>query len=586
MANQAIIYPGESSNEYPSVHTGSINANNVKQSQSNVELTSDDLSNKVRTILLPKHYSIEPELEAELRDVGAQQGFMVEINDNMRLWAEDNMWSSRDGTKIFRPKKSLGDRKDPFFAFVVAAGKSPIATIEGHHSLGIKTSQGVKPYSLSQADSYAKSSGAELIKTFSIIDGGNMLTGKRENGTLYALVGRDAVLQTALRHTRFSKERIEAKRQQKEQAGEYSLSIIPHTFKGLYFQLNNDPEIDRLLLEAANLLPVGSTLEEQLHFAKLMVAKSEIMSAPYDQVKAATINMDVSHVKAKIINRYEELHGAPLPEGFDLDYHLNTAYGYLVTAANQTPEFDFSLIDTMLETLPTDRIKEKHYAAMLEAGGYIRTGLTDAEASIQARRFMAMMEIVNNKMAEELGVTRENLVILTQPGFHIDMHLRPLENGKVLINDYEQSKQFVENVIQNDTAISDADRTELQDTVTQLQTKAAYYADIYQMIHQQLIDAGLTPIKAIGEFDIGQRKVNWLNGIMGHGNSKFYVTNASSIPSLNNAFADWLKNIVPEISVYFVGHAPATISTHKTHNQAEALLRGSGGLDCVTIHFE
>lgn len=81
---------------------------------------------------------------------------------------------------------------------------------------------------------------------------------------------------------------------------------------------------------------------------------------------------------------------------------------------------------------------------------------------------------------------------------------------------------------------------------------------------------------------------------MGTGSSKLYVTNASSIPSLDKAFSDWLKQTVPGISVYFVGNDTSTghysQSIQRMHgyslNQAEELLWAQGGLDCISIHFE
>ncbi|HDL8053389.1 hypothetical protein AB8970_14365 [Yersinia enterocolitica] len=49
-----------------------------------------------------------------------------------------------------------------------------------------------------------------------------------------------------------------------------------------------------------------------------------------------------------------------------------------------------------------------------------------------------------------------------------------------------------------------------------------------------------------------------MNGVMGNSqkdNSMFYITNASSIEDLNNAFSDWFKNHMPEVQVEFIGRA-------------------------------
>jgi hypothetical protein len=76
-----------------------------------------------------------------------------------------------------------------------------------------------------------------------------------------------------------------------------------------------------------------------------------------------------------------------------------------------------------------------------------------------------------------------------------------------------------------------------------------------------------------------------MNGIMGHGKDKFYVTNASSDQRLNKLFERNLQKHIKGIRVYFVGHE-ARESDDDGRNQAEYLLAGQGGLECVTVHHE
>ena len=120
---------------------------------------------------------------AELEQIGREQGFSVSTHADMYTWTEDNMWLSRDGALIFRPRAPLAN-KGRYHAFVTAlTEQSPEAEQEGHHSLGSQDSQGLDDYMLSQANTFAEAQGRELIPTFSIIDGGNMLTGQRADGT-------------------------------------------------------------------------------------------------------------------------------------------------------------------------------------------------------------------------------------------------------------------------------------------------------------------------------------------------------------------------------------------------------------------
>ncbi|MBD1556430.1 hypothetical protein HC752_05735 [Vibrio sp. S9_S30] len=547
------------------------------------DLATDDLSNKVSTIVLPAHDHLPVELVAEMEDVAIEQGVTLSRKENMYFWAEDNMWLSKNGSKVFRPFRAFFSmNNNAFIQFVlVNEPQSPLASLEGHHSQGFTKSQGVSDRLLELANGYAESTSAELVNTFSIIDGGNMLVGKREDGSQYVLVGRDAVLQTALMHSRFEQERAIAKRQQNEQAGGYNLSF--RFSKGRYTVVNSDPEIDRLLLEAANLLPARSTLQEQLDYAKAVRARVETIFPSENDVLREGQTVNLNQVKAKVQERYETLFRGRLPAEFDVDKAVMKAYGQLKIAATATSDFDLSLIDKKLHSLSSDPAMDQHLATMLSQGGYIRKELSQERALEEGRRLRAMIEIVHDVMAQELGVSRNDLVVLTQPGFHIDMYLRPLENGKVLINDFGLSQQFLKDVLANDVTISEEERVQIHHSIESLKYNESRFTNVYKNIHNQLIEANLIPIKTPGVFQVGRRNVNWMNGIMGNGNTPFFITNASSVPALNKAFEAWVQKLTPNLAVYFVGKS---LSSYSGLNQAEDLLDRSGGLDCITVHHE
>ncbi|MGL5071406.1 MAG: hypothetical protein ACRC61_09075, partial [Aeromonas salmonicida] len=221
---------------------------------------------------------------------------------------------------------------------------------------------------------------------------------------------------------------------------------------------------------------------------------------------------------------------------------------------------------------------------MLQAGGYQRKELAGAELDEQTRRFLAMMAISQRLMAQELKVAERDLVILAQPGFHLDMAMRPLADGRILFNDPAASGALIQQVLTNDGSLSDSERQGLTETLSSLKQQAERWHKIHALIRQQLTDAGLTPIATPDAFSVNKRAVNWMNGIMGTAQQPFYITNAASIAPLNQAFGAWLKREVPELTTYFVGQTAS--STRAGFNQAEALLWGSGGLDCITLHHE
>lgn len=232
------------------------------------QLAQDDLGNRIHQLHLP--IQTEPELVAELEQIGRQQGFSVNTHGDMYTWTEDNMWLSRDGTLVFRPRAPLAD-KDSYHAFITAlTPESPQAEQEGHHSLGSQDSQGLTDGMLAQADRFASEQGRELLPTFSIIDGGNMLTGQRADGAPYALIGRDALLQTALHHSRLDRERIATRQETMERDGDFRLQLIEREWLGSPHTVQNghDPEIDLILLEAANLLPRDLSAEQRHAYAR------------------------------------------------------------------------------------------------------------------------------------------------------------------------------------------------------------------------------------------------------------------------------------------------------------------------------
>lgn len=551
------------------------------------QLTQDDLGNRIHQLHLP--LQTEPELVAELEQIGREQGFSVSTHADMYTWTEDNMWLSRDGALIFRPRAPLAD-KDSYHAFVTAlTEQSPEAEQEGHHSLGSQDSQGLDDYMLSQANTFAEAQGRELIPTFSIIDGGNMLTGQRADGTPYALIGRDALLQTTLHHSRLDSERIAALQEKMERDGEFRLQLSEEEWLGspYTFQKGHDTEVDLILLEAANLLPQGLDEPQRHAFAKTARAKAELAKYEVDGStrEAAEQRMFLSPQQGeRIAERYRAIHGQPLPASFDLLTRLKQEYASLVVTAELHSEFNDEQIAQALPTLAADAAALARLGRMLQAGGYQRTGLAGTEQDHQTRRFLAMMAISQRLMAQELKVAEQDLVILAQPGFHLDMAMRPLADGRILLNDHGASAALIEQVLAEDASLSENERQELRQSVTDLRQQSERWHKIHALIRQQLSDAGLTPIATPGAFSVDKRPVNWMNGIMGTRQQPFYITNAASLAPLNQAFAAWLQREVAELTPYFVGQAAS--NRRDDLNQAEALLRGSGGLDCITQHHE
>ncbi|WP_257982280.1 hypothetical protein, partial [Aeromonas salmonicida] len=425
------------------------------------QLAQDDLGNRIHQLHLP--IQTEPELVAELEQIGRQQGFSVNTHGDMYKWTEDNMWLSRDGALVFRPRAPLAD-KGHYHAFITAlTAQSPQAEQEGHHSLGNQDSQGLEDGMLAQADTFANKQGRELIPTFSIIDGGNMLTGQRADGTPYALIGRDALLQTTLHHSRLDRERIATRQESMERDGDFRLQLIEREWLGSPHTVQNghDTEIDLILLEAANLLPRDLDEPQRHAYARTARAKAELAQyqVDWDSRQAAQGRMFLSQQQGALIaERYRSLHGQTLPASFDLLARLKQDYASLVVTADLHSGFADDQIENELQTLQADAATLTRLGHMLQAGGYQRKELAGAELDEQTRRFLAMMVISQRLMAQELKVAERDLVILAQPGFHLDMAMRPLADGRILFNDHAASAALIKQVLASDATLNDSER--------------------------------------------------------------------------------------------------------------------------------
>lgn len=425
----------------------------------NFLLAQDDLSNRISHLY--HDHNLSPVSSRNFFN-GLKKRYKFEVDRNAATtqWIEDFMWFSADGKYAFRPQTSFVDEAGirPFWNFISALSPDiPGAEEEGHHSFNVHPNhhdQGKKsnsqwtaltPGKLEKADEMAAELGMEIIKTLSVIEGGNMLTGHRADGRPYVIIGRDAVLQTTF--------------------------INKQTY--------SDALVD-------------------------------------DKLKTFTPKDDAIH----------------------------------------------------------------RMSIMLKAGGFIDKSLTEDEIKKTTRRFLAMNEISKDIIADELNVKIEDLIIISQPDFHIDMYLRPLKDGRVLVHDDEESQKFIRQVLDGDQSgqLTEYQKEGLERTWLDLGSLKQESKKVTELIHHQLEKAGLQAVKTPGVFMIlggPGLPINFLNGIMGTSPSgeMFYLTNGSSIEPLNQAFSAWIQEKQPGLETHFIDSG-----------NAESMLRSKGGLDCITLH--
>ncbi len=242
---------------------------------------------------------------------------------------------------------------------------------------------------------------------------------------------------------------------------------------------------------------------------------------------------------------------------------------------------------------------EKYYGtSYLEGGNVLNSKLNDGtpaaivgEASIAySLQLMGLEQTPDNiekakeVIAEDLGLSKEQVTFIPQHEFHIDMVYRPLHNGEVAVPDYEKGieilKKFQADKNMTDTTLQDTDSLEerrakiqaykLNKQIKNLEQTAQDSQSIRAEAEVYLQKAGYKIIKIPSFTASSQDGTNFMNGIGGTSNKtgeSFYITNKSEYPELQNIIESYLKNAGID-KVYFV-------STLKE-------LKAKGGIDCLT----
>lgn len=225
----------------------------------------------------------------------------------------------------------------------------------------------------------------------------------------------------------------------------------------------------------------------------------------------------------------------------------------------------------------------------------------------QATDFLAKMEITKGVLAEDLGIPVERLTFISQPDFHIDMHMRPMRPGEIMINDFGANDDLLKAALEMAEPGS-WEAAELGRMRERNRELGRVLQPVMREIEDQLQAAGLTVTRAPGVLesppnpelppddslrdDLQTRRniryTNFMNAIpmtRPGSNQLVYLTNASSIAPLQQAYAAFLQEQFGISDVYFLGGGipEGTSPGPNQLNFAELSLRRMGGLDCREI---
>lgn len=199
----------------------------------------------------------------------------------------------------------------------------------------------------------------------------------------------------------------------------------------------------------------------------------------------------------------------------------------------------------------------------------------------QAADFAAKIELTKEQLAKDIDLPADRLVVVTQPEFHIDMHMRPLAPGEVLVQHPAACIELIDEALR-DPDLRRWEEVELQDMRRNAQRDLELMGPVYDRIIGELEAAGLIAVEAPGVFHSYNRQANFMNAIPGTtaDGEQYFLTNASSIRPLERAFARFVEGLGVD-RVEFLG---ADGGGRDSLSASEVSLEYSGGLDCREVN--
>ena len=180
-------------------------------------------------------------------------------------------------------------------------------------------------------------------------------------------------------------------------------------------------------------------------------------------------------------------------------------------------------------------------------------------------------------------IPKENITILNQPEFHLDMALRPIGYPYILVNDPKLVEENLEKY-----------KDELPEGMLENYKKSREenkYASCDETI-KALKTAGFKPIRIAGDYGFKTNGINYLNGISSKNpdGSISYITNSTrntSYKILDKVFEEDLKHIlagkVEVKNMYFISGEKVKNSNYDENSIMKNMRELSGGIHCMTL---
>lgn len=169
------------------------------------------------------------------------------------------------------------------------------------------------------------------------------------------------------------------------------------------------------------------------------------------------------------------------------------------------------------------------------------------------------------QIAEDLGLSPNDVTFIPQYDFHIDMLYHPLNNGEIAIPDFDEAIKILK-----ENSISGMSEEEKNSRITSLEQLRDNTAAIREEADDKLKSSGYKLVKIPCFTTNNKDKTNFMNGVGGTSSKtgdKFFITNKSEYADLQEIVAGYFKKAGID-KVYFVSSTD--------------YLRRMGGVDCLT----
>ena len=203
-------------------------------------------------------------------------------------------------------------------------------------------------------------------------------------------------------------------------------------------------------------------------------------------------------------------------------------------------------------------------------------------------KFEYWIKYTKEKLGEEFDVKTKNITIISQPNFHIDLGIRPLEYPYVLVNDTEILK---ENLVKAEKEIKRNKFLFLKQFKRAIEELQTYYAHS-NTIANELKSAGFVPIMIGGGYS--HKNVNFINAIANkHQTGVSYITNSVQCHDdrymiFQKMFEDEINKKYPKIDRLYYVQGSTSCSDEK-NIMMQYLNDLRGGVHCLVceqIDFE